>query len=211
MAPVDALVVAVLPWDGYTSGEGNHCWLYLDASVCVANAWMHFDHLGSFAVEEGQRVSAGQLIGTCSASGNWDCAHSHEELAKQQPSSWWAWPYGWSIAQVQAAYFDPGWWFSQTVAKAGQQETPPMHTTPEERQAMKPYFETYGIPCNMDTALMQRACLAYKRDETPGAALTDEYPYGDQGYVRQEFTSRTLEWHPDDNLVYYVELNLERR
>jgi len=209
VSPTDGVVVAVLPWDGWTSGEGNHLWLYLDDPRCVAPAWAHFDHLQGFAVAEGQRVGAGQLIGWCGRTGNWPCAHSHEELAKQQPQSWWQWPYGWSLAAVQGAYFDPGVWYRQTVEKAGYTAGDgglPMDTSPQERQAMKPYFDMYGIDCNMDTALMSRACLAYKRDETPGPALTDEYPYGDLGYVRQNFTARILEFHPQDGLVYTVEV-----
>jgi len=206
VAPTDGLVVAVLPWDGYTSGEGNHLWLYLDSPVCVAPAYMHFDHLQAFAVDEGQRVAAGQVIGTCGRTGNWDCAHSHEEIAKALPSSWWQWPYGWSVAQVQAAYYDPGLWYQQTVEKAGGMNGLPMDTTPEERQAMAPYFAMYGVSPNMETAIMKRAALAYKRDETPGPCLTDEYPYGDQGFVRQNFTARILEWHPQDNQVYTVEV-----
>jgi hypothetical protein len=206
VAPVDGVVVAVLPWDGYTSGEGNHLWLYLDSPVCVAPCYMHFDHLQAFAVDEGQRVAAGQLLGTCGRTGNWDCAHSHEELCKQAPSSWWQWPFQWSIAQVQAAYFDPGLWYQQTVEKAGGMEPPPMDVSSEELEAMKPYFEMYGVSMNTSTAIYYRAALAYKRDETRGPATSDEYPYGDQGYVRQNFSAGIAEWHPQDNLVYWVEV-----
>jgi hypothetical protein len=206
VAPVDGVVVAVLPWDGYTSGEGNHLWFYASDPRAVAPAYVHFDHLQAFAVDEGQQVEAGQLLGTCGRTGNWACAHSHEEFCKQAPGSWWQWPYGWSLAQVQGAYYDPGWWYQQTVQKAAGHEEVPMDVSSDELAAMAPYFAMYGVTPNMQTAIMYRAALAYKRDETPGPCLTDEYPYGDRGYVRQNFTARILEWHPDDNQVYTVEV-----
>jgi hypothetical protein len=196
VAPCDGVVVAVLDWDGRSAGEGRHLWCYLDDPRAIAPAWMHWDHLDGFDCVEGQRFTGGQ------------------QLAKQRPGSWWQWPRGWSLAQMEAAYYRPSWWFTESAARAGGvvgEEEIPVDTTADERQAMKPYFETYGVSCNMDTALLQRACLSYKRDETCGPALTGEYPWGDQGYVRQEFTVKTLEWHPDNGLVYAVELNLEKR
>jgi hypothetical protein len=218
VAPCAGVVVAVLPWDGARSGEGNHAWFYLDDPKAVAPAWMHWDHLQAFRCREGERFAAGQVLATCGNSGRWPCAHLHLELAKQRPGSWWQWPRGWALAQMEAAYDRPGWWFPASADKAGvptggggAEEENPMDTTAEEREAMRPYFEMYGVSVNLDTALMQRACLAYKRDETPGPALTGEYGWGDQGHVRQDFTVKTLEWHPQDGLVYAVELNLERR
>lgn len=212
VAPCDGVVVAVLDWDGVTRGEGRHLWAYLDDPRVVAPAWMHWDHLQSFHCAEGQRFTGGQLLATCGDSGGWPCAHLHLELAKQRPGSWWQWPRGWSLAQMEAAYYRPGYWFPASADKAGQvaagEEENPVDTTPEERAAMKPYFAMYGVDVNMETAILKRACLAYKREETCGPALTGEYPYGD--FVRQDFTCRTLEFHPDDGLVYYVELNLNK-
>jgi hypothetical protein len=207
VAPTDGVCVAVLPWDGVTPGEGSHFWLYLDDPRCWAPCWAHFDHLGSFFVGEGQRFTAGQLVATCSRTGGWDCAHSHEEYLKQPPSSWWQWPYGWSVGAVQGAYFDPGVWFRNTVQKAGAMGPGggvPVDVSEEELAAMAPYFGMYGVQPNMGTAIMKRAGLAYKRDESPGPCLTDEYPYG--SYVRQNFTGRIGEYHPDDGNVYWVEV-----
>ena len=213
VAPTDATVLAVLWWDGVTQGEGNHFWLLADDERCWQPAWVHFDHCLTIDVREGQRVTAGQRLGTCGRTGGWDCAHSHEEFCKAQPSSWWLWPYGWSQAAVEATYYDPGVWYANTVARAaalGQGEDDvPTTVSPEELAAMAPYFATYGVQPNMGTAIMARAGLAYKRDETPGPCLTDEYPYGEVGYVRQDFTARTAEWHPDDGQVYWVEINKE--
>jgi len=215
VAPCDAEVVAVIPWDGASAGEGNHLWLFLSDGRCWAPAWMHFDHCRTIDVREGEHVLAGQRIAATGRTGGWACAHSHEELAKQQPPSWWMWPYGWSLAQVEATYYDPYTWFANTVAKAGSMAggdgwtEVPMSVTPEELEAMRPYFATYGVDPNMGTAIMQRAGLAYKRDESPGPCLTDEYPYGD--YVRQDFTARVGEYHPDDGLVYWVEVVKEAK
>lgn len=67
-----------------------------------------------------------------------------------------------------------------------------MDTTPQERAAMAPYFSQLGVPFNTETAIGQRACLAYKRGETRGPAIGQEYPAveGDGTAVtRQDFTA----------------------
>lgn len=205
VAPCDGVVVAVLEWDG-GAGEGRHLWCYLDDPRAIAPAWMHWDHLDGFDCVEGQRFTGGQQLARCGNSGGWPCAHLHLELAKQRPGSWWQWPRGWSLAQMEAAYYRPSWWFTESAAKAGGmvgEEENPVDTTPEEREAMRPYFELYGIDVNMETAILKRACLAYKRDESRGPALSGEYPYGD--YVRQDFSGGKGEYHPEDGLVYWVE------
>ena len=88
-----------------------------------------------------------------------------------------------------------------------------METTPEEREAMRPYFELYGVPVNTETALMKRACLAHKRDETPGPALSGEYghtlPDG-RGVIRQDFTGRVGEYDPATGGTAWVEVVKER-
>jgi hypothetical protein len=90
----------------------------------------------------------------------------------------------------------------------------PMDTTPEERAAMKPYFDQLGQDCAMETALMKRACLAYKRGETRGPATSGEYdataPNG-RPSRRQNFTAGIAEaWAKDDGtwVVGFVELVL---
>jgi len=178
VAPTNGIVLALLPWDGSRSGEGNHLWVYLDDRRCVYPAYMHCDHMQSFSVYEGQRFEAGTLLGRCGKTGNWACAHLHVELARSRPSSWYQWPYGWSLEAVQATYFSPRWWYEETVAKAGgaPEEELRTSTTAEERAAVKPYFDMLGVNCNMDTGIMQRAALAYYRDESRGPAMTDEYP-----------------------------------
>ena len=82
------------------------------------------------------------------------------------------------------------------VPLARPEEGIPMDTTPEERQALKPYFDQLGQDCNMDTTLMMRACLAYKRGESRGPALTGEYPAvapSGRPSVRQNFTASICE------------------
>ena len=124
-APVDCVVEAVLPWDGYSQGEGNHLWLRTEDDRATAPAWVHYDHLQRIDVGVGQVVLAGQTVARCGASGGWDWCHLHLELAKQRPASWWVWPYAWSRAQVEEAYFDPSAWYWATVARAGEGAPPP--------------------------------------------------------------------------------------
>src|SRR4030095_11788969 len=132
VAPVDGIVRATCFWDGSTSGEGNHLWVELDAAAqswTGATTWLHGDHLRSIQVDVGQRVRAGEALGTCGRTGNWSCAHLHLELCKLAPATWWQWPYGWSKAQVQGLYYDPVDWYRRTVALAGEQAGIPEEAT----------------------------------------------------------------------------------
>src|SRR5207302_2113014 len=57
---------------------------------------------------------------------------------------------------------------------------------------LKSYFEQLGFPVNLDTAIMQRAVLAYQRGETRGPALSAEYPAtspNGMSVIRQDFTA----------------------
>lgn len=206
VAPLAGVVRATLPWDGSRRGEGNHLWLELTDPVAPGPTWLHLDHLQAIAVRVGQRVAPGERLGWCGATGGWACAHLHLELLKGPPAQgFWQWPYQWSRAQVEAAYYRPlDWWTAASARVQGApEEGNPVDTTAEERAAMRPYFAMYGVDVNMETALMKRAALAYKRDESRGPALTGEYGYG--AYLRQDFTGGKGEYHPDDGLVYWVE------
>jgi hypothetical protein len=92
---------------------------------------------------------------------------------------------------------------------AGTPEGVPMDTTAEERQQMKPDFEIAGVPVNMETAILKRAALAYKRNEWPGPAVSGEYaavsPSG-KHVVRQKFSGRVAEYQPDTGEVLWVEV-----
>jgi hypothetical protein len=85
----------------------------------------------------------------------------------------------------------------------------PMDTTAEERQAMKLSFEAAGIGVNMETAIMKRAALAYKRNEWRGPVVSQEYPAtapSGKHVVRQKFTGGIAEWQPDTGEVLWVEV-----
>ena len=121
VAPLGGIVRAALGWDYATPGEGNHVWVELDDPVCPGPTWWHTDHLLEIWVREGQRLGPGEPIGTCGRSGGWDCAHAHTELLKGPPAAgYWQWPYGWSRAQVEAAYYAPRSWWDAAAAKVGQ-------------------------------------------------------------------------------------------
>lgn len=129
VAPLAGVVRATLFWDGYSSGEGNHVWVELDDPCLPGVTWWHTDHLFDIACAVGQRLAPGDPIGLCGRSGNWDCAHAHTELLKSAPQyGWFQWPYNWSRAQVEAAYWPPAaWWSAATalVLAEGNQPIPP--------------------------------------------------------------------------------------
>lgn len=77
---------------------------------------------------------------------------------------------------------------------------------------LKAYFEQLGYGANMDTAIMKRASLAYRRGETRGPLISDEYPYQPDPTkpptLRQRFTAGTLEYDPATGGIGWVELNI---
>jgi hypothetical protein len=130
VAPLAGVVRAVLYWNGYSAGEGNHVWVELDDPCCPGPTWWHTDHLQSVSAVVGQRLGPGEPIGTCGRTGGWDCAHAHTELLTNPPQDgWWQWPYGWSRQQVEASYWNPHqWWSAATALVMAEGQSPP----PEE-------------------------------------------------------------------------------
>lgn len=100
------------------SGEGNTVWFELDDWALPGPTWMHVDHLLSVECYEGQRLSPGETFGRCGRTGGWSCAHLHLELLKGPPQDgYWQWPYQWTKAQVEAAYYAPRDWWDAASAK----------------------------------------------------------------------------------------------
>jgi hypothetical protein len=80
-----------------------------------------------------------------------------------------------------------------------------MPVTDEE---LKRYLSQLGQPVNMDTAIIRRACLAYRRGETRGPAISDEYQAttaDGRRVVRQNFTAAIGEYDPRTGDVVWVE------
>jgi hypothetical protein len=70
------------------------------------------------------------------------------------------------------------------------------------------YLSQLGQPVNMDTAIIRRACLAYRRGETRGPAISDEYPAttaDGRRVIRQNFTAGIGEYDPRSGDVVWVE------
>jgi Peptidase_C39 like family len=101
--------------------------------------------------------------------------------------------YYWS---VQAGATDAGGVQGLALVPLAVEDSIPMETTAAERAAMKPYFDQLGQDCNMETMLMGRACLAFKRGESRGPATSGEYPAATpdgQASVRQNFSAGIAE------------------
>ena len=70
-----------------------------------------------------------------------------------------------------------------------------------------------GYQVNLETAIIKRACQAYRRGESRGPALSDEYtvtiPDGSgrrRNVVRQDFTAGIAEYDPATGQVNWVEV-----
>ncbi|MGH2355165.1 MAG: transglycosylase SLT domain-containing protein [Chloroflexota bacterium] len=76
---------------------------------------------------------------------------------------------------------------------------------------LKAYLEQLGQGVNMESAIIKRACLAYRLGETRGPAVSDEYPAvapDGRNVVRQNFSAGIAEYDPATGAVSWVEVVL---
>lgn len=180
VAVLAGVVRKVLPWDGSTSGEGNHLWLEVDSPDAPGPTWVHHDHLAAFTVVEGQRVGAGEVIGSCGRTGGWDCAHLHTELLPAAPAQgWWQWPYQWPKEAVEAAYYEPKAWWEAASAKAQGAPEDIVESILSGAQAaalQAAVWGDYWNPAAADHAIESSWRDEWRRGVWRGAPITDEQP-----------------------------------
>jgi hypothetical protein len=203
VTPLDGTVVYVGHGDGWGQDFGNHVAVYVDDPRAVAPCYLHVAHLDQIGCGEGERLLAGETIGTCGKTDNQPYSHVHAAFWREPPpgNNWNFWQVGYSQQWVADHTYEPRWWFRESSSKAGQslEEAIPMDTTPEERASYKGYFQSLGHGLDVETAIGQLVCLSYKRNETPGPCIGPEYPAvaPDGAYVtRQKFTGRIAEAKP---------------
>ena len=203
VAPLAGVVRAALHWNGVTPGEGNHVWLELDDGCLPGPTFFHIDHLLDIVCTEGQRLAPGDPIGLCGASGGWDCAHGHCEWLTGPPrDGWFQWPYGWSRAQVEAAYWNPWEWWAVASAKVlaeGDRPIPPevvkvLDDWQIKHWVMPDLWQWAGIDYNPDAGTSQGWVDALRAGNYLGRPRTGERPYGEGADVGvwQEFESGVL-------------------
>jgi murein DD-endopeptidase MepM/ murein hydrolase activator NlpD len=189
------------------SGEGNHLWFEIDDPCCPGPTWLHLDHLQRIDAAVGGRVPAGGNLGTCGRTGGWDCAHLHTEFVQGKPANgYWQWPYGWSRAQVEDAYWQPlVWWNAASALALAEGGRPP----PEEVvMAMSDWelkhwvlgtlYEWAGIEFNPESGIAQAWVDATRAGAYPGRPRTGERPFGAPvSGVWQECEQQLLIWKND--------------
>lgn len=195
VAPLAGVVRSTL-YSAY--GEGNHVWVELDDPCCPGPTWLHLDHLQRVDVAVGQRVAAGGAIGTCGRTGGWDCAHLHTEFLKGPPAKgYWQWPYGWSRAQVEDAYFRPASWWqaaSALVLAEGQQPIPPevvsmLSDWEMLNWVMPDLWGWAGVGYNPESLTAKAWLQELREGRYRGRPRTDDRPYGDGRGHWAEFSS----------------------
>ena len=212
VAPLAGIVRATFLWDGWTAGEGTHCWVEMDDPCMPGRTWWHTDHLREIYVGVGHRLVPGEPIGTCGRSGGWDCAHAHTELLPAPPKQgWWQWPYGWSRGQVEQAYYDPrAWWNGATalVLAEGQQPIPPevvmaMTDWQLTNWVLATLYEWAGVPFNPNSGLSKCWVAALRAGVYPGRPRTEERPFGEPNEgVWAEFDYRVLIYKNDGEMSW---------
>lgn len=169
VAPVGGVVTDVLWWGGVSSGFGNHLAVWLDAPEASPPCYLHVAHLHTMTVAPGQRVVAGQQLGTAGKSGNQPYAHLHLALWRDVPPGGWSfWQTGYSREWVAEHTIDPQTWFWASVAKAG---TPPPQevfmilTGAQQAAVQAALFGEYWDPGAADHALP----TAWRQEWTAGS------------------------------------------
>ncbi len=238
-APVVAPVIGTLERviTGVKNGFGNHIYLRTDLRTDEApeGYLLHFCHLQGTALAQGARVAQGTAIGVCGRTSgweafggaSWDFCHTHFEVLKRTPAAanWEFWPTGWVSAQVLDLYCDPAVWLTtyvdldavprvDVVPRADarprlEEDDVPLAKISDED--LKRYLEMLGTPVNPASAIVKRAMLAYRRGETRGPAVSDEYKAttaDGRQVVRQRFSAGIAEYDPASGEVNWVELVL---
>jgi len=162
VAPLDGIVTDVLWWNGSSQGFGNHLALYVDDARAAERCYLHAAHLNDMVVIPGQRVTAGERLGTCGRSGFQPYAHLHLALWHDLPpgGSWEFWQTGYSQAWVAEHTLDPQDWFWASVARAN------------ELGAAPPPQEVFVILTGAQQAAVQAALWGdHWRATDPGFAL----------------------------------------
>jgi murein DD-endopeptidase MepM/ murein hydrolase activator NlpD len=188
VAPLGGIVTDVLWWSGASQGFGNHLALYVDDVRAAEPCYVHAAHLDTMVVIPGQRVVAGQALGSCGKSGYQPYAHVHLALWYDVPPGGWDWwGTGYSREWVDAHTLDPQAWFWGSVAKAdalGGQPPPPevvaMLSDWELLNWVMPDLWAWaGVPYNPE-ALTSKAWLKELREgRYRGRPRTADRRYGD--------------------------------
>jgi hypothetical protein len=149
--------------------------------------------------------------------------HSDGEFYVNDPLRYYGWPPGgpgeYTVASVQEGARGVG-----GVAALAVDRLPPDGTDgttgdagddaeealmPATDQELEQYLSQLGHPVNMETAIIKRACLAYRRGETRGPAISDEYAAqttDGRSVVRQKFSAGIAEFDPATGDVAWVEV-----
>jgi hypothetical protein len=213
VAPLAGTVRAVLPWDGSSSGEGNHVWVELDDPCLPGPTWLHVDHLFDIACAVGQQLLPGEPIGLAGRSGGWECAHLHTELLTGPPhDGWFQWPYGWSRAQVEAAYWPPlAWWQAATalVLAEGHEPIPPevveaMNDWELTNYVLAQLYEWAQLPFDPESGMAKTWVAALRAGVYARRPRTDARPYGEGDGTGwwAEFDQRVLIYNRDGTMSW---------
>ena len=186
VAPLDGVVTFVEHWTGGT-GFGSHVAMWISDERAAVNCFLHVAHLDEITVWEGQRVTAGELLGTCGKSGNQPYAHTHTAFWYDVP------PGGWNFWQAPGSQYptswvaertlDPGRWFWQSVARAGPPPAPEEVAVLEDWQVkgwlLAQLYADAGVPYNPDSGTAQAWCDRYRDGQYPGRPRSAERAYGE--------------------------------
>ena len=210
VAPLAGVVRSILY---AASGEGNTVWVELDDACQPGPTFFHVDHLLAVECVTGQRLAPGERFGAAGRTGGWDCAHLHTEFLKGPPASgYWQWPYGWTRAQVEAAYYQPAaWWNAATalVLAEGQQPIPPevveaMNDWELTNYVLAQLYEWAAIPFNPEGGMAKCWVAALRAGVYAGRPRTDDRRYGEgdgKGWWA-EFDSRVLVYNQDGTMSW---------
>ena len=94
VAPLAGVVTFVGRWDAASAGFGTHLAVFLDDPRAAAPCSLHVAHLDDLLVRAGQRVVAGQVLGTCGKTGQPTPMSTPRSGTPPPPGGWGFWQAG---------------------------------------------------------------------------------------------------------------------
>lgn len=120
VAPLAGVVTFAEQWDGWQDGFGTHLALLIDDPQAAELCYVHLAHLDLLTVGVGDRVTGGQVVGTCGKSGNQVYSHVHAAWwVDVPPGGWNFWQTGYPREWVAERTLDPEDWFWASAARGG--------------------------------------------------------------------------------------------
>ena len=132
--PIVAMYDGIVKYSRAGSGWGNM--MVIHHPDLGPNIYSRLAHFDKRYVSVGEKVTAGQLIGTCGRTGT-TSPHCHFEVWKRKLPTWTKYIYGWSKAEMFKYFHDPIDYIKATNLTINKKEEVPDYAKPSVAKAIE--------------------------------------------------------------------------